>query len=369
MQNNNTIKLLNILVVYASIALFFYFKVYAILAISVVTTIMVIYLNKKQWKQHLIFIGGLILVIGFSLLMPYTYKLKDLFNLIDKNCYSLRNSMANYLSASYSENTSIFIKMLLLNIKNYNSDIYDGINELNIAHLFVVSGIHINLFCLAISKLIKNKIVSNIIMMSFCLFIFYLTGFSISILRVFIYLIVKLIFKNDKYNSLSKTSITGLIILFIFIKDACSFSFILSMISSLFIAYINDNVKNNYIKITIITVTTNLILSPIIIGFNHQFNLLSFLNGFVLSYPILFLFYFELIMCWIPFMFSINDKLIHWVSDLLYKLSLEQNVIDVSISNNITVIIYFLILSSFDLSYLYKQKQINFTISKNINNK
>ncbi len=77
--------------------------------------------------------------------------------------------MVSYIDASYTETSSNFIQMLLFGIK-HDYSLQNKINFLNIAQLFVVSGLHLQVFVNVTKKIIKNKKIniSITLMILFC---------------------------------------------------------------------------------------------------------------------------------------------------------------------------------------------------------
>ncbi len=311
--------------------------------------------HKELWKPLFRFVVPAMAFLSVYLtLVPHSATLNSLFQMMDSH-YSVRDQMMGYITNNYSTETKGFIYMLLFNQKD--NKFYKDLINLNIAHLFVVSGLHISIFCIVTKKIVKNKYASLIVNMLFTLFIFYLTRFSISILRVFVALILGEALK-DKFDSFQRTCIGGIIMLILFPFSCTSMSFALTMICTLFITYVINETDSRWLQFVIINFFTGLIILPITLSFNSKTNALYFLNNILFSNAIIIIYYFELLTCWIPFMFSINTSIINVVKSYMVELSDLQSFFYIKIDKIMIVGCYAILFSLWNY-YEYKQNVYN----------
>lgn len=298
------------------------------------------------WKQPLQYwictIGLIILMMALGIFIPHEWELTNLFTLINSNLgFSIRDAGINYVDQNYSIDSATIIKALIFNEKNYEHDFFQNLNRLDVIHLFVVSGVHINLLIMLINKCFKKfKWIRISISFIICSFLFYLTGFSISILRIIIGLILRLFLR---WSNLQLSLLNGIIVNLCFSNDANNYGCLMSYVATIFISFLISIIKNKIILAICINCCTPLILLPIVTNFNHNINILYFLNGIILSGPILFLYYFEMMICWLPFIFEINDQLLNFVSTFISTLSQYQIEINLKINEILVIISYFIL--------------------------
>ena len=120
--------------------------------------------------------------------------------------------MINYLDKLYNGEINALLKMLIFNLRDYRSEIYQYTKELNIVHLFTVSGLHISILITIIEKIFKKyKLFNFLFSFSILIFIIYLVNFSVSSIRVLVTLIIKKISK-EKLTGFNSSCLGGILI-------------------------------------------------------------------------------------------------------------------------------------------------------------
>ncbi|QEX47492.1 hypothetical protein F6J63_03105 [Mycoplasmoides gallisepticum] len=269
------------------------------------------------------------IILVFSLFVVYYFvygyfqlegiSFKNLLDKIPKQ-YDLRMVIIDYLNTNPNKQSRGLLLLTLFNIKNNdNRLLYNHILNLSIAHLLVISGLHLSLINLLILRIFKNyKITGNFVSFSCLLFYSYLLNFSYGVLRVLLCLVLNLIFKrffkNKNYKLISIAS-SGIILLFLNPYAFNNYSYILSYLSILVIYAIFQIKKlNNFVKSILASVVINFVLSGLIINGYGRINLLTIFWSIILS-PIIIgmyfinLFLFPFSILW-PFLALIHEGFI-----------------------------------------------------------
>lgn len=279
-------------------------------------------LNKKIIILVLIIVILLILwALFFKLNHWENFSIKNLINKIPDEI-NLRKILINYINSSPNKKVSNLINLVVLNYRDKNIfKFYYGLINLGVAHLFVVSGLHISFLNLIIKKIFKSNLflcnLINIILSSLYCF---LLGMSFGVLRVFLNnLLFFLPLKNFQNKSLIRVCFCGIITYLINPFAVFDLGFQLSFIGVFIICFSNYFKRiPKFVLALLISFFINLLITPITLQINSKINILTIFNSWILS-PIMFCYYlFSLLIFPVPFIYDYFD----WFYDLLYKLML-----------------------------------------------
>jgi hypothetical protein len=226
-------------------------------------------------------------------------------------------------------NSNPYIKAFIFgNNKSIITDVMSSYQEIGISHLFAISGMHVGLLTLVISKLlmklnIKEKYIFIIISL-FLFFYLFITGVSPSILRaIFFYLFFSI---NKIYNFNIKGVNIFLLIFSIsllvnpyYIHEV---SFLYSYTISFSILLVGNKINNgSYFKRLFLTSLISFIVSfPITIYFFNQINILSvFYNMLFVPFISMIVFPLSIITYIIPFFEPIFNVFISLMEFLALK--------------------------------------------------
>lgn len=170
-----------------------------------------------------------------------------------------------------------------------NSDLKDAINKVGISHLFVISGLHMDIIRNVSEKiLVKCKVIKkirNYIILIILSSYYVVAAFSVSILRIIIgYLLSHILIKTFMgFSRTDKLSLNATIQCLIEPTILFSYSFLLSYSVVFGILLASDklkkdnNKKNKIINSFIISFTSVVISLPIVVNISSKINLLSLL--------------------------------------------------------------------------------------------
>ena len=297
----------------------------------------------------------------------YEYKKRGI------SIFLLNNLLNKYIDEKLDTKSKGMIKALTIGNKfDFDDNLYDSIGKIGISHLFVISGLHVNMIS-SLILFILNKIklkdkYTNIITIIILFLYYVICGYLISVLRVIISYILKYINKlfNFDFSNKDIISINIILVLLINPKLAFQYSFLLSYTISTSIILCNKileskgkfkNIKTG-LKISILSI---LVTIPIIIKINPTLNLLS------IVYNIIYIPFVSYIM--LPFSFiAIILPITENIYNLLYILFSNVTIylsnirifnLTLSYPNIILITVYYFIL----------YKNINFLELKKINYK
>ena len=182
-----------------------------------------------------------------------------------------------YVNHNFSDNSLAFIKALVLGNKNdFNDDFLTSIKDNGISHLFAISGLHIGLLVLILTKILKNVKKKDSIITIFLIIYIVITGFSSSVVRSSLMFFFS---KTNKKLKLGFSSTDNISIIYLFMLMISPFNiynsgFILSFLVSFMIILISKLIMNKkqIVQMFIITLLSNLISLPIIINMNNELN-------------------------------------------------------------------------------------------------
>ena len=226
--------------------------------------------------------------------VPYTFDYKKylnnkkIYNVVEiksikkiknnKNIfYSLKNT---FTKRSYKLKKSYpYINSLLFGNNSYiEKEVLETYKQNGIMHLFAISGLHISLFILLISKIFnkhKNKAICL-----FLIFFMFLTNFSISVLRSSVFAMLKILNKKLEFNLSNNRLLLLTLILVLFINPlsiestGLHYSFLISFFiinfktkkkisTSMLIFLVSYPITiNNYYEINILSIIYNLLYIP-----------------------------------------------------------------------------------------------------------
>lgn len=138
--------------------------------------------------------------------------------------------------------------MILLGLKSKSTqEIYQIATRINVVHLFVISGFHISLFYVLLSKvLIFMKVPEKIALLGPLvpiIFYLYLLGFPISALRATLLVLVSKINKIFLKDKFSRVSVFNFVLLLMFVllpMQIKSYSFILTFLATFAITFVEE---------------------------------------------------------------------------------------------------------------------------------
>ena len=284
-----------------------------------------------------------------------------------KNIHIFHDVINNYFDKTYSKETNGFLKALLIgNKNNLDSELLENISNIGIGHLFVISGLHINIIVLIVSKFLKLLKIKEEkqfpIILIFLIIYYIVTSFLISILRIIITNTLRKL--NIKYNlHLSSLDIYSINILLVLIFNPLllfSYSFILTYLISTMIVIINPILtKKTLFDSLIISVMSVLVTLPIIININPTINLLSIIyNIFYIPFVSYILLPLSIIICIIPYLEFIYIFIIKYfiiITNFLGNINFLK--ITIPNINYLSVIVYFMILIKLILDIEIKHKK------------
>lgn len=203
-----------------------------------------------------------------------------------------------YIRTNFNKDNAQFIQALIIGVKyNLDEDLDKQIQLIGISHLFVISGLHVELINKAIDKFlrlikVKDKY-RNIIVLIFQFCYYILTSLLVSILRVIINYIFNTFFKKaiKSLTAIDKLSLNAVILLILNPYNLFSYSCLLSYIIVFGILLISQKLKQSkgiksflYNNI-FISFTSTIISLPIVVRISSDVNFLSILyNLFYIPY-------------------------------------------------------------------------------------
>ncbi len=185
-----------------------------------------------------------------------------------------------------------YTKLLLLGVKEDNtSDLYESLQELNISHLIVLSGMHIQFFYtvfLTLFKAVLNEKKSNIIAFSLLFtYVFLILDYQVSAIRAFIILLISK-FGPKNCNKLDVISIIGIVMILHNSYIIYNYSFILSFYFYICVLF-TKNMKYNAVLMFVLSI-------PVLLAINYSFNIISIVLNMIIS-PYIFLLIILAILC------------------------------------------------------------------------
>jgi len=267
--------------------------------------------------------------------------------------YILKDKLIKYVDKFKSKS---YLNMFIFGNKDELTEgVYEQYQRLSVSHVFAISGMHVSLFSGILLKLLK-RLRDNIkypIVIVFLLFYAYLTNFAASILRSISFFITS--FVNKKYDlnldSINIFILSISILLIIIPNLIVNIGFIYSSVISYGLIKHSSLIKGNYIIKSIkISTIANLYSIPITLRTTYKYNLLGIVNNLIVVPFVSFILYpLSLIILIIKPLDGIYFKIINIFEVIVNKLF----ILDISFIklSTITIIIYYILLTIFFMSY------------------
>lgn len=226
---------------------------------------------------------------------------------------------------------------------------WNTITNLGISHLFALSGMHLSLIYLLLSKILKKfKKKKLIIYPILCLYLM-ITGFSISFLRAILFMFMIDLNKYFKLNlsNIKVLFLTAFIIILINPFYIYNIGFWYTFIVTFSLIFTSNIINNqNKIKTTIlISIITFLFSIPITIYMNYEINLSAIINNIIfvpfISAIVFPLAIFTFIIPFIYPIFNFSINILNLLNNFLSKCSLNLIVGKIEIYE---IIIYYILL-------------------------
>ncbi len=237
--------------------------------------------------------------------------------------YTLNRLINDSLNARFKGNTASFLKALLVGETNtLGEELSEDIRKVGIGHLFVISGLHMNVLAMIITKIlklfkVKTSFIDYIIIFFFIIYYFITLG-MVSILRVLLTFILSTINKKNKLL-LSSLDIYIISIIFILLVNPyylVNYSFLLTYIISTSLVIISPllkfkGFKGSILNNIIMSVNSILVTLPIIINISPTINFLSIIyNLFYIPFISYILLPFSIIVLIFSFLSPIYELLL-----------------------------------------------------------
>lgn len=260
-----------------------------------------------------------------------------------KNTTNIIYNIKNYIySKTHKLKSGDYINTFILADKsNLDSNILNIYKENGISHLLAISGMHISLITLILSKILmfKNK---NMFISVFLIFYLFLIDFTPSSIRSVLSFIL-----GRKLNA--KDSIFIILVLMLLYNPFYIYNvgFIFSFVISIYLIYFSKLIKGSYIKkIFKISLISFIVSIPILINNYNEINLISPLIN-VFFVPFISILIFPL--CIITLFLPILDNILFFLIQILNFISrLVNNFNIILVFSNIKfifLIIYYIVIT------------------------
>ena len=222
----------------------------------------------------------------------------DDINIVDhKFCiYIIREYVFRYIDKYFKDDiANSYVKAFITGAKDgFSDDLKESLNINGISHLFAISGLHVSLLVVFLSKFLsifikKEDVISYICIVFLSLYLV-VTAFASSILRAYLMYILSYVNKKRLNSVFSSLDILSIIFISMLIYNpyyAFQLGFALSFIAT-FVILLNNNLMQRFSK-TLQTLYISLLMIifslPIIVNVNYEINVISpILNIFYISF-------------------------------------------------------------------------------------
>lgn len=191
--------------------------------------------------------------------------------------YKLKNYMLDNINNYKSKN---YIKAFVMgDTSDIEDDVLSNYRDIGISHLLAISGMHLSLFLIIIDLLFKKSRFKNLIIFSFLIFLLFITNYPESLIRCFLFMILKYINRKLKfnYNNLELLVFCFSILILYNPYFIYNIGFIFSIVITFFILLSKNILKDkSYVKKLVITSLVCFLASiPIIANSFFKINLLT----------------------------------------------------------------------------------------------
>ncbi len=271
----------------------------------------------------------------------YVATIKDLK--IEKHNNFIIYKVKNYIYSRVDNlKSSSYLKAFILGDKTtLNTDIKEIYSLNGTSHLLAISGMHISLLALILSKVFKFK-GNNVLISLFLIFYLFLINFTPSAIRA----VSSFIF--SKYIDSKKLIFIILIIMLLYNPFYINNTgFIFSFVISIYLIYFKDKINGNYIVKTLkISLISFLVSIPILINTYNSINLMSpFINVLLVPFVSMIIFPLSIMTLLIPFF----DNILYIFIIILENMSIFLNKFSINISlcsiNIILIFLYYIIIT------------------------
>ena len=209
--------------------------------------------------------------------------------------YKIKNKLKAVMDKD--EKSSVYLKLFITGNKDdLESDLYELYKSNGIAHLLAISGMHISLFILILKKVLKKFSINAqfVITILFLFFYVFLTGFTVSILRCFIFYLLSFINSRAKFgiSNLKLLFLTAFILIFINPFYFYDIGFRYSIIITFGIMLSKEIITGTKIKqLFLVSLISFLFSLPITVNLNYEINIMSLLVNMFMVPFVSYIFY------------------------------------------------------------------------------
>ena len=254
----------------------------------------------------------------------------------------------NQFLNNFSEESRTYIDGLLFSNIDYSSSLAKKLSVLNLINVFSISGIFLFiLFEGVLFKFIKNEFIRRLAAIIVITPYIFFTFTKISILRVYLLKIVKLISLKieclSKPRHLSELSFTGLVLLSLNPTFAFQSGFYIGFFIS-FLLYIfkqafkvYGNVKQKLVGLFLLYI----LLLPILVRSRNEFNFLGIIYHYVYLGINLFSLIISLVSFYLPILVSFTNTVSKGIVFILEKVDLIKISIPINLTSDVALFLYY----------------------------